>query len=124
MWASLALFSALSLAPAQAGQLSLTNARVTYGMFGPERKEPVKLVVGDSFFLAFDIENLQVSPDGRVSYSMAMTLVDKAGKPHYKQEPTELEALLSLGGTSLPGNAEVMVGLDTPPGEYTLEVTI
>src|SRR2546423_504161 len=120
MWATLALVSALNLAPAQAGQLSLTNARVTNGMFGVERKEPVKLVVGDSFFLAFDIENLQVGPDGRVSYSMGMTLLDKAGKPHYKQEPTDLEALLSLGGSSLPGNAEVNIGLDTPPGEYAL----
>ena len=124
MWATLALVSALNLAPAQAGQLSLTNARVTNGMFGVERKEPVKLVVGDSFFLAFDIENLQVGPDGRASYSLGMTLSDKAGKPHYKQEPTELEALLSLGGSSLPGNAEVLIGLDTAPGEYTLEVTI
>src|SRR5438132_7801989 len=124
MWATLALVSALNLAPAQAGQLSLTNPRVTYGLFGAERKDPVKLVPGDSFVLSFDIENLQVTADGRVFYSMGMTLVDKAGKPYFKQEPSETEAHLALGGTSLPGNAEVLIGLDTPPGEYTLEVSI
>ena len=40
---------------------------VTYGLFGAERKDPVKLVPGDSFVLSFDIENLQANPQVEVA---------------------------------------------------------
>ena len=37
MWTTIALIAALNLAPAQAGELTLSNLRSTYGMLGPQR---------------------------------------------------------------------------------------
>src|SRR4051812_24749977 len=37
MWTTLAFAAALTLGPAQAGQLELTNARTTYGLLGGPR---------------------------------------------------------------------------------------
>jgi hypothetical protein len=125
MWATLALTTALNLAPAQAGALELKNVRVTYGTLGQERKEAKEVLPGDIYNVAFDIEGLQVSDDGRVLYRMGMELT-KAGKkePEFKQEPRDLEAYNTLGGARVPAFARTTVGLDTMPGEYTLKVTI
>jgi hypothetical protein len=125
MWATLALTTALNLAPAQAGALDLKNVRVTYGVLGQERKEAKEVLPGDIFNVAFDIEGLQVSDDGRVLYRMGMELT-KTGKkePEFKQEPRDLEAQNTLGGSRVPAFARTTVGLDTPPGEYTLKVII
>ena len=72
-------FTALS-APAQpGGGLSLKNPRLVHGMFGQERKD-AKLLVGDIFWLAYDIDGLQTKEDGTVLYSIGMELTDKAGK--------------------------------------------
>ena len=35
MWTTIALLAALGLAPGEAGQLELTNVRLTHGMLGP-----------------------------------------------------------------------------------------
>src|SRR3954471_15485404 len=123
MWATLALASALSVTPAQAGTLQLKNDRITYGILGQERKDN-KLLPGDVFVVAFDIEGLQVREDGRVLYSMGMELTSKEGKSEFKKDPQELEAVNALGGSRLPAFALSEVGTETRPGEYTLKVTV
>jgi hypothetical protein len=123
MWATLALASALGLAPNQAGTLQLKNERVTYGILGPERKD-AKLLPGDIFVVAFDIDGLRVREDGRVLYSMGMELTNSQGKSQFKREPQDLEAVNALGGSRLPAFAMSEVGTETPPGEYTMKVTV
>ncbi len=124
MWATLAIASALSLAPAQAGKLEIKNDRITYGILGQERKE-TKLLAGDVFIVTFDIEGLQVKDDGRVRYSMGMELLNnKTGKAEFTKEPQELEAVNALGGSRLPAFALSEIGTETAPGEYTLKVTV
>lgn len=123
MWAALALTTVLHVAPAQQ-QLELKNVRTTYGVLGQERKED-KLLPGDVLVVAFDIEGLKVKDDGRVLYSMAMELTKTgAKKPEFKREPQDLEAVNSLGGSTLPAFALSIIGTDTAPGEYTLKVTV
>ena len=63
MLATLTLMSALSLPAADAGELQLTNARVTYGRLGPTRKD-TKFLPGDVYFVTFDIEGLQFNKEG------------------------------------------------------------
>lgn len=123
MWATLALATALNLAPAQGGALQLKNDRVTYGILGQERKDS-KLLPGDVFVVAFDIENLKVRDDGRVQYSMGMELTNKEGKSQFKKEPQDLEAVNALGGSRLPAFALSEIGTETPEGEYTIKVTV
>jgi len=124
MWATLALTTALSLTPAQKGQLQLTNIRPTYWVLGQERKENIVLP-GDIFVVSFDIENLKVQPDGVVKYSMGMELNMKGkAKPEFQKEPMPLETVNILGGSRLPSFARAVTGPDTVPGEYTLKVTV
>src|SRR5689334_18004183 len=98
MWATLALATALSLAPHQEGELKLTHARSTYGVLGPVR-ESNKLLPGDIYFVRFDIENLKVGSDGTVLYSMGFELLNSKGNKEYAKDPTELTAKNDLGGT-------------------------
>src|SRR5207253_753267 len=102
MLTTMTLFAALSLAPAQTGELELTNIRPTYGLMGPARPDN-KLLPGDFFFVSYDIENIKVDgKTGKVLYSMGMECVDSKGKTQYKQEPRDLESVNSLGGSRLP----------------------
>ncbi len=129
MWTPLPLVAALALTPAQppaqppAGSLNLTNARSTYGELGGTRPDG-PLLPGDVLFVGFDIEGIAIDPAGKVTYTMAMEVLDKAGKPVYKQDPAQKVDFVPLGGTRLPARAFVRVGLDQPPGEYTVRVTV
>jgi hypothetical protein len=124
MWTTLPLALALTLSPGEAGDLRITNDRVTYGMFGTPRPDAAKILPGDWYIVAFDIDGISVDKSGRIRYSMAMEVTDEKGKVHYRQDPQELETYNSLGGSRLPSVATVKIGLDQPPGDYTLKVTV
>jgi hypothetical protein len=126
MLSSVVLATALSLAPAQAGQLQLTNAHATYGLLGATRSD-LKFLPGDNFFLSFDIEGLQVNEFGKVLYSMSIEFLNKDGKSQFRkgaEEGRDLEATNLLGGSRVPAYAFAEIGTDQPPGEYTLRVTV
>ena len=123
MWTTLALAAALGAAPAQAGDLKLSNVRSTHGVMGPTRAED-KLLPGDTYVVCFDIGGMTPDERGKVSYSMGLEVTDASGKTLFTQEPANLEATASLGGDTIPAFARVDVGLSQPPGEHTLKVTI
>lgn len=122
MWTTIALLTALGAAPGQSG-LSLTHVRSTHGLLGPVRHNEA-LAPGDNMFLSFDINGIRVDPEGKVRYSMAIELSDSSGKVMFRQEAKEQEARASLGGDSVPAYAHLSVGLDTPPGQYQMRVTV
>jgi hypothetical protein len=121
----LALLLALgsTMAFAQGGKLALSNVRTTYGLLGPARTAD-GVLPGDTVWLEFDIDGIAVSPDGKVKYSMSLEAADAKGKLIYRQNPTDLEAVASLGGTSVLGQAHLDIGLDQPAGEYTAKVMV
>ena len=123
MWATLALAAVLQPVPAQGAKLSITNVRNTYGILGQERKGN-EFLPGDIYVVSFDIEGLQVKDGGEIEYSMSMELKDGKGKSQFKKEPQDLKAFNALGGNKLPAFAITDIGLDTPPGEYTLTVNV
>jgi hypothetical protein len=124
MWATLALASSLSLAPGQAGDLKLSNVRTTYGILGQERLD-ADVLPGDLLFVSFDIENLKVADDGKIEYSIGLELINKKDKKVvYTQEPEDAVAINSLGTSKRPAFALTQVNLDTPAGDYTLNVTV
>ncbi len=124
MWAPLVLASTLILAPAQGGDLQVKNVRPTFGIFGQERKS-TKMLPGDVLFVSFDIENLQVTDEGRIQYSMALELYSKKDKKKvFEKRPEDLEGINSLGGSRLPAFALTEIGTDTPAGEYSLTVVV
>ncbi|HEV3118901.1 MAG TPA: hypothetical protein VGY58_17750 [Gemmataceae bacterium] len=123
MWTPLALCVALAVSADKADQLALTHVRTTHGMLGVPRLED-KVLPGDNFALAFDIEGITVNDDGKFLYSIGLQVTDAAEKIFLKQEPRPYEASNALGGNRVPAFANVDVGVDQPPGEYTLSVTV
>jgi hypothetical protein len=120
---SLALAAALTNAPAQGGELKLTNVRMTAGELGPARSS-AKLLPGDILFVGYDITGLSIEPNGQVKYKMSMEVIDSGGKAIFKQDPRELDDYIPLRGNSIPARAFVTIGLDQDPGNYTCKVTV
>jgi hypothetical protein len=124
MWTALALVAALGpMAADQADSLKLVNVRSTYGVLGPERKAN-KLLPGDVYFVAFDIEGIKSDASGKVLYSMGMQITNSEGKVVYGEEPRKLEAYNALGGNRIPAFAHALVGFNLPAGTYTMKVTV
>lgn len=124
MFGTLAAAAALALSPAQAGALNLTNVRTTYGELGAPRTDN-RYLPGDWYFLAFDIEGITVSTEGKVSYAMSVEVNNKAGQSVFKQDkPVESDEFLPLGGNRLPGRAYVFLKPDQEPGTYTCKVSV
>jgi hypothetical protein len=123
MWTSIACaVSLMSLAPGQADQLKLSNARFTYGPLGMERTE-TKILPGDSFYLAFDIENARVKKN-TINYDMLLELIDSNGKPIFSRNNENNKVLNYQGGSRQPSYASVVIGGDQKPGKYKLRVTV
>ncbi len=124
MFGTLAATAALAFAPSQAGSLALTNARTTYGEMGAVRTNN-RYQPQDFYFLAFDMEGLTVSPEGKVSYTMMVEVTNKAGVPVFKQDkPADSEEYIVLGGNRMPGRAWVSLKPDQEPGTYICRVTV
>ncbi|GIW79508.1 MAG: hypothetical protein KatS3mg105_1315 [Gemmatales bacterium] len=125
MWTTLAFVTTLVLAPAQTGELRLTNARATYGVLGAPRKDN-RVLPGDFYFITFDIENLLVDSEGKIHYSMGMELINPDNEIEYKKTPQErpITQYNVLGGTKIPAFAHAQTGVETKPGIYTLKVTV
>jgi hypothetical protein len=113
----------LSLARGQAGELTLANARTTYGAPGLPRSGS-KLLAGDQFVVVFDIEGVTVDPEGTVLYSTSVELADSKGKILFKQQPRDQKTVAALGGNSVPGMVVLDVGLDQEPGKYAVKVVV
>lgn len=117
---ALALFT---LAPAEAGELSLTNVRLTHGMHGPVRGSD-KVYPGDIVFVSFDIEGITIDNEGKVRYSMATSVTDDKGKVLFKQDPRKVEVPVSLGGNRVPAYVKIDCGLQQPAGDYSVKVVV
>src|SRR5205807_10404140 len=100
MWTHVALAVAL-FGAGQADQLTISNIRTPYGMFGPERPNN-KILPGDLYRISFDVDGMKTDADGKVRYTLAMDVIDKSGKGLYSQPAKDQEAYLSLGGSRLP----------------------
>ena len=121
MWATLTLAGLLTVAPAQTGELKLSNDRVTYGPSGPVRHDK-KFLPGDIYFLTFDLDGLKF--DGpKTSYTLNIDLLDSKSKPMFKTITGQREVFAVQGAGPIPGWAPITIEQDTMPGEYTLRLT-
>lgn len=130
MLTALAMAAVLGGAPAQPGDLKLTNVRTTVGELGPTRP-PGALLPGDVLFIAFDVEGLTIGADGGAQYSMLMEVTNSSGvrilpdpKLEPNPKPSELREFVPLRGNKMPARAFITVGLDQPAGTYDCKLTI
>jgi hypothetical protein len=121
---SIACFLSMTLALVldQGSGLRLLNVRPTHGIFGPERSDH-RVLPGDVYRIAFDIEGVHPDANGYVSHTMAVEVTNSEGKVIYSPGPKNLRAFNALGGTRMQGFTFFNVGLTQPPGEYTIRVT-
>jgi hypothetical protein len=126
---TLVLAAAMGLGPAQertslgAGRLSLTNVRVTFGgQFGPTRPD-ARYLPGDLFFMVFDIEGLHADAQGKVEYTIGMSVADSTGKIAFENKPETKEAVIPLGPAKWPAMANVIIGPEMK-GTFTCAVTV
>jgi len=122
MWTALALATALAV-PGDTPEFKLTNIRATYGLLGPDRKD-TKILPGDNYCIAFDIEGIKADEDGKVAYRWGLEVTNKEGKRVYTQEPHDVEVFLTLGGSTVQSTAMLSTTVDQAPGEYTAKVTV
>jgi hypothetical protein len=120
---TIVLAAALAAAPDDKNQLTLSHVRDTHGLMGPTRGAE-KIPPGGELFICFDIGGVTVDDQGKVHYSIANEVADAKGKVLFKKDPRDLEAPVGLGGDSVPAFCHLDVGLQSPPGEYTVTVTV
>jgi hypothetical protein len=126
MVTTLALAAALALAPSQAGKLSLSNVQPTHGQLGPVRADS-KVYPGDEYGVAFDIDGVKFDDTGKARYTSGLEVTDSKGKLLYRSEEDKARVVIVenyFGGTKLPAFAFLSVGLDMPPGQYTMKVSV
>jgi hypothetical protein len=123
IWTTMILAAALTAAPDDKDKLTLSHVRDTHGLMGPARAAD-KVLPGGELYIGFDIEGVTVDDDGKVHYSMGIEVADSKGMTLFKQEPKALDALVGLGGDRVPAYAHLDVGLQSPPGQYTVTITV
>jgi hypothetical protein len=124
MWKArcLALACCLLL-PASAHALELKNLRTTYGPTGAPHKEN-KFLAGDVVCVVYDIVDLKIDADtGFARYLVSMEIFDGKGERIFNKD-TPVQRYASLGGTSMPGFATVVMGTDQKPGKYSMKITV
>src|SRR5262249_33997414 len=123
MFTAVAFLAALGAAPGQADTLALSDARITAGILGPARPR-AKFLPGDSPVISFEIDGIPSDDAGLAGYSTSTEITDGNGKVVFRGPARDQQALAMLGGAKLPAYAQVDVGLDQPPGEYAVKITV
>lgn len=124
MWTTVAVLTALSLAPNQGGSLKLDNVRSTHGILGPARTSE-NYVPGDALTLNFDIDGITIDDKGKILYSIAYEVKNLDDKSTVvSQAPQKLETITAFGGKRAQGMVQLNIGTEQPPGNYSMKVTV
>jgi hypothetical protein len=123
MLASLALISLFQAPALGADGLSIAQPRLTYGILGPTRPNSV-FKPGDLLVLAYDVQGIAADAAGKAVFTSAVEVADGSGKPVVKQPPRKIQEFMPLGGAATPAFSQITIGLDWPPGKFTLTATV
>jgi hypothetical protein len=103
--------------------VDIKNVRPCYGPLGPTRIDP-KCLPGDILFFTYEIDGLALDPKThKCSYETILELLDAKDKVLFRN-PTPVEWVPQLGGTTMPGDLHVVIGEKRPPGKYKVQLTI
>ena len=113
----------LALMPASIQAFEFKNVRPSYGPLGATRPD-TKCLPGDILFISYEIEGMKIDPKKKsASYVTTLEVIDKTGKVIYaKGTPNEM--IPHLGGTNIPGDLHIIMGLNQIPGKYQVKLTV
>lgn len=103
-------------------KLELRDVRASHGQLGPERKSD-EYVLGDEAYYRFTIAGVKSDADGRLAAEIHLRVTDAQGKEVLKTA-VPVQAVMALGGDTLPGSARVNLNDPITPGEYELTVEV
>jgi hypothetical protein len=124
MWTTIAMLTAIGLAPNEAGALKLDDVRSSHGVLGPTRASE-DYVPGDSLTLNFDIDGITIDKKGKVLYSIAYKVTSLPDNtPVVSQEAQQLETDTIFGGKRIQAFVHLDIGTEQAPGNYAIKVTV
>lgn len=103
-------------------ELKIENIQATQGPLGPVRKS-LDCYAYDEVFFRYVVTGAKVDDAGKVDSELAIKLTNSGGKVLF-HNTGPITGVLALGGGSFPGNAQVTLSEEFPPGKYTLTVTV
>lgn len=118
----LAVLATALAASSASAKLELRDVQASHGQLGPERKSD-GYVLGDEVYYRFTIAGVKPDADGRLAAEIHLRVADAKGKEVLKTA-VPVQAVMALGGNSLPGNARVNLNDPITPGEYELTVEV
>lgn len=120
----LTLLLALALLPAAAAaaDLKIDKVKARYGELGPERAA-LDVPPGDEVHFTFNVSGLKTDEAGKVGVEFRQVVTAEGGEVLLDKSATN-EQVMAFGGDSLPSFAAFSFGKATPPGKYTLKVTV
>ncbi len=103
-------------------QLKLENVKIRYSKLGLERPS-LEVVPGDEVTFGFMVNGIKFDEAGKIDAELLQKVTDPTGKVVVDRKEI-LQAVLVFGGNSFPHATSLTTGIDTTPGEYTVQLTL
>jgi hypothetical protein len=109
----------LALSVPAFAELKIVGIKARHGRQGPERKS-LDITPGDELIITFNVTGLRAAAKTDLETFFRVTNAD--GKVVAENKSTQKDTL-AFGGGQVPWSIAIGIGLDTPPGKYTVAVT-
>lgn len=111
------------VAPSSAQALEIKNIRPCYGHLGVFR-DNAKFLPGDYLFISYEIDGLKLEEKtNKASYIILLEVFDSGNKSIFRKETPNV-AIPQLGGSRIPGDLHVIMGVEQAPGKYVVRLTV
>lgn len=118
----LSLTLGLLFATSALADVKLENIQARYGRSGPIR-DSLKALPGDEVMFTFTIVGLQPDETGKLDGELAQKVTTSKGEVVLDQKGP-LKQVMAFGGPTVPSNASLTFGMNTPADDYTVTVTV
>jgi hypothetical protein len=101
--------------------LKLENIQLVEGRLGPPRAR-LDFFPEEEIVFRYLITGMQLDEQGKIAGELSMAVTDPRGQVVFTRKVPFPEAILALGGATMPGFASVELPAGSTPGAYTVKV--
>ncbi len=102
-------------------QIKIRDVKARHGAHGPLRSS-LEIVPGDEIVFSYAVGGMKTDDDGRVNGELKLKVTTESGEVLIDKS-SPVKDVLAFGGATLPGFANLNLGLNTPPGKYKFNLT-